>query len=159
MKILKLNNEDNNQYMAVFGSRLKKTAAEPRVYAVVLQAKTGSILHLGVHFSLDEAVHAARESFVRVAPAQGNEFVNIDIYDSMSGAEVIKALTESVQVQNKKGKNAIEQIQMIKESKNQLMKMLIEEKNLGYVEKSRNLLTANEKAFIEAKIHDRKTQK
>lgn len=139
--------------MATTNQKLRKTFLEPRIYALVLQSKHGSVLHLGIYYSLDEAIDAGKQAFFKLTSHKPEDFISLDIWDSMPGDRVLKAITDSTTSQNvPKAISAADQIKMIRASKNKLMKSLIEEKSLGNVELARNLLTKNEKALIEEKI-------
>ena len=149
--------------------RLKRLLVEPRIYALILQSRRGAVLHLGVHYSLDEAIAAATPTVMAISPAKHGEKPLIDMYTSLGAGDVIRALiapealkpTDSSTVVAPEEKTLTaavtknstdEQIRAIKNHKNRLMKDLIEGKNVEAVEASKGILSKAERSFIISKI-------
>jgi len=69
--------------------KLKKMIAEPKVYALMVRSDRGSVLHLGVHFSLEEAYAAARTRMQSIATHKVGEAMDIDLWNCMPARECI----------------------------------------------------------------------
>jgi hypothetical protein len=68
---------------------LKKMILEPKVYTMIVHSARGQILHLGVHFTLEEAYSAACKRMEILAPHKYGEAIDIDMWNSMPVRQVI----------------------------------------------------------------------
>ena len=75
-------------------SNLKRTVSEPKIYAMVVKASRGQILHLGVHFSLDEAYSSARRHVEALNLGVPGEAMDIDLWSNLPAREVIAQFIE-----------------------------------------------------------------
>jgi hypothetical protein len=73
---------------------LKRAVLEPKIYALMVESARGQVLHLGVHFSLEEAYAAARQKMDVLAPPMQGEAIDIDLWNSMSARQVIAQLMD-----------------------------------------------------------------
>lgn len=62
---------------------------EPKVYAVSIKSTRGTVLHMGVHFSLEEAYSAARKRMELLTPHKPGEAMDIDLWNCFSVRDVI----------------------------------------------------------------------
>lgn len=70
-------------------SKLKKMVMEPKVYALFVRSIRGQVLHIGIHFSLEEAYAAARIRMEQLAPHKPGEAMDIDLWNVMPARECI----------------------------------------------------------------------
>lgn len=149
--------------------RLKRLFMEPHVYAVLLQSRKGAILHLGVHYSLDEAIEAGTPTLLSLAPHKNGDNVVVEMWTVLKGGDAARKLLDSMSLVDsgiKMGqpqhtvtaKNDVgprEQLKNLRSSKNKFMKALIEAKDLAAVEASKDILSKSERAFIIDKIQSK----
>lgn len=69
--------------------KIKKTVNEPKIYAVLLNSAQGQILHLGVHFTLEEAYTEARKKLEEVAMLVPGESVELKLWNGMEVRQAI----------------------------------------------------------------------
>lgn len=77
---------------------IKKAVSEPKVFALMVESARGQVLHLGVHFSLEEAYAAARQRMDTLSPTFQGEAIDIDLWNSMSARQVIAQLMDPSKV-------------------------------------------------------------
>lgn len=70
-------------------SKLKKMVMEPKVYSLLVRSARGQVLHIGVHFSLEEAYAAARKRMELLATHKEGEAMDIDLWNSIPIRDVI----------------------------------------------------------------------
>lgn len=70
-------------------TKLKKTVLEQRIYALLIKSSRGQVLHLGMHFSLDEAYLLARKRMEDLTPIIPGESVDIELWNSLSIRDII----------------------------------------------------------------------
>ena len=142
---------------------IKNVAVEPSLYALILEGNDKAMIHIGVHFTLDEAVAVATPELQGLLKEDGKELTNahLGMWSSMKARDVLNAMV----VQRPDNKplpseeiTPDEQIKNLKASKNILMKSLIERKDFIGVSKARNILTKAEKKYILDKIDDNSEQ-
>lgn len=75
-------------------SKIKHAVLEPKVYAIMVSSSRGQILHLGVHYSLEEAYSSARDRMEILAPHDKGDAMDIQLWNSMSARHVIAHLTD-----------------------------------------------------------------
>lgn len=148
---------------------LKTALKEPKVYALVLHAPQGSILHLGIHHSLEEAVKEATPALLEGDPAL-EENSSIEMWTSLEGADIIKTMIsfepskfdfpEGVSLKKpegiKKAMSTKDYIVHFKTMKNDLMNVLIKDGNLTDIKTIGTLLNSSEKKLIISGITKRK---
>lgn len=69
--------------------KLKKMAVEPKLYALTAKSVHGSILHLGVHFTWDEAFSAAKIKMNNIHTHKAGENIDVDAWKEVSVREII----------------------------------------------------------------------
>lgn len=165
----------------------RKTTIEPKVFALIVSSKMGQRLHLGVHFTLEEAYAAARAEMNSLGVHGASEAVNIDLWNTLPGDTVLNKLIDTgapqVQpslilpgidlvpmntvptnglnnlppVEEEKEPESVEtHIKNMRDSKNILMKKLIDEGDLSQVEKAKSLLGTYSKNYVVKAIEDKK---
>ena len=72
---------------AFFG--LKNKEIEPQVFAILVTSTQGNLLHLGVHYSLEEAYFTARERLFNISKNK-NLPVEIDLWNSAPLKNLVK---------------------------------------------------------------------
>ena len=75
-------------------TKLKRTVTEPKIYAVMVESARGQVLHLGVHFSLEEAYSAARQRMEVLAPHSQGEAMDIDLWNTIPARQAIAQLMD-----------------------------------------------------------------
>lgn len=75
--------------MSEFLEKLNRMIMEPKVYALLVKSTRGQVLHMGVHFSLEEAYAAARVRMQTLAPHQVGEAMDIDLWNCMTVRECL----------------------------------------------------------------------
>lgn len=141
-------------------STIKTAAVNPRVYAVVVSSKRGSILHLGIYYSLDDAYVAAKKELFMFTPHKETEGVEIDFWSSLDADSTINALVNgspnNIVIREEKPrvieKTILEQINDAKEQKNAIMKSILIKKDLGLLREAKSILSKSEIKFIEGKL-------
>jgi hypothetical protein len=68
--------------------------SEPKIYAVLVESARGQVLHLGVHFSLEEAYAAARVRMESLTPHSKGEAMDIDLWNTMPARQAIAQLMD-----------------------------------------------------------------
>jgi len=158
--------------------KLKRIFTEPKVYALVLRTKAGAVLHLGVHYSLDDALDEAAITLGEGShiPGDGPE---IEMWTSLDGqtlmTEMLPDLGEKLSIAPevpsvigmmggiKKKKTPARKLKVTpklltkKEVKNELMKKLIAEGTVTDVKDIKGILSKAEKKLIIEKIMKRQT--
>jgi hypothetical protein len=160
-------------------THLKRMVAEPKVYALTVESSQGQVLYLGVHFSLEEAHVAARDQLESFAPfALKGDTVSIDLWNIMPARQVIAQLIDPSKISVKSPmsdmmsatkrveKNdhqrkitAIDQIEEMKETKNNLMKKLIEDADISQVEKAKKLIGTSSYRYVVKAIEKKHEKK
>jgi len=156
---------------------LKQKILEPKIYALIVKSIKGQVLHLGVHFTLEEAYAAACKKMQDFSPHTIGENIDIDLWNSTPVRQVIVQSLDSGKIDKivrsyihdivsgkideevlfKEEKvpvytvNRPEEREKVKESKNDLMKKLIETGDITQVEKVKNL-NANSRRYVIEKI-------
>lgn len=129
-----------------------------QIYAIVVSSKNGVILHLGVHYSLDEAYSAARDQLYAYTPHKPNMSVDIDFWATMSPVSIARALVKgsiedfALPTPIEKEKSLSDQIKDAKQQKNAIMKSILLKKDLGLLREAKPLLSRTEVKFIENKL-------
>ena len=177
---------------------------EPKVYALLVTSNRGQVMHLGVHFSLEEAYSAARQRMEMLTPHKPGEAMDIELWNTMTARQVIAQISDPMHISasdlpkgtpntpvdnntipaqgavviegfgtlppilqalmdssspfpQKKQENGEQppvaptlkdHIQDVRESKNDLMKKLIEDGDIAAVEKVRDLLGAHSRRYV-----------
>lgn len=149
--------------------RLKRLFKEPNIYAVLLQSRRGAILHLGVHYSLDEAIEAGTPTLLSLSPHKSGDNVVIEMWTMLEGGNTARKLLDAASLieggipvpplqHTVTAKNDVgprEQLKNLRTSKNKLMQALIESKDVAAVEASKDILSKSERAFIMGKIQSK----
>ena len=78
--------------MDITTHNLKKQVTEPKIFALIVKSPHASILHLGIHFSLEEAYTSARQRMEAFTPHEKGDNIDIDLWNSLSAREVIVQL-------------------------------------------------------------------
>ena len=79
---------------------IKQLLSEPRVYALIVRSSQMEILHLGIHFSLDEAYSAARRHIENLKGIRPGEAIDIDLWNSIPAHEVMSQFVNPISVGN-----------------------------------------------------------
>lgn len=132
----------------------------PKIYALLIEGKGSMFLSVQYAYTLEDAFSMAQNEFLQQAPA--NSLV-------MQGATIklfaIKALNQMV-LQEQKPKEIIPEVSepkvivITKEeggalSKNDLMKLIIEKKDVKLLKSSKGILTESEFKFLKNKLLDK----
>lgn len=79
-------------------TQIKKTTLEPKMFALLVKSPAGQILHLGAHFTLDEAYSAATQKVKTLVTYKEGDMVDIDLWNSIPAKEAILMLMDPVEV-------------------------------------------------------------
>ena len=161
-----------------FIPKVKRFFAEPKIYALLLQTAGGGVLHLGIHYSLDEAVNAAIPMLNKTTDFQAGDHMTIEMWSSLSGKDAVSTIMNVDQMREDliiqmmtnptktKGVTLPDipttvdtQIKACLNAKNDLMKTLISIGNLTELRKSLKFLNKAEQALVKNKITQRKNEK
>ena len=157
------------------GARLKRMTYEPKIFALLVSSIHGQILHLGVHFTLEEAYAAAKAKIQSVSVHKIGDSVDIDLWNVLEMKEIvmnameekspIESSVESLKptevgkvanlsetpiiVDSPKSAEKIEDyMKSVRDAKNTLMKQLIERGDIDYVPAVRDLLGTNSMRYV-----------
>ncbi len=74
---------------------IKNVSTEPSLYAVVLDGNDKSMIHVGVHFSLDEAVAVATPMLKDLLEREGGELTSakLGMWAAISARDVLNAIS------------------------------------------------------------------
>lgn len=140
-------------------ANIKRALMEPKVYAVLMQTKKGRLVHLGVHYSLDEAYEAGREYASSLFGTKPSEHIDIDLWASLDMEQMVEFLTEYVSIgtQKEKQKEAVpvtahDHIEKMRETKNALMQSIISSGDPSALGEARGLLTKNDIKYVEERL-------
>lgn len=143
---------------------IKKLFLEPQIYAVVLESKGGIVLHLGVHYSLDEAVRAATPAVNMVTPS--GEVPRINLWSSIQGRDLIRSIvsmesapviaqaatTNPIPEKPKEPISLESQAESFKKAKNELMQKLISTDDLTLPSRFKDFLSESELKLVISEI-------
>lgn len=79
-------------------SKIKRLVLEPKLYALLVSSTRGQVLHLGVHFSLEEAYSAARKRMEQLAPHAAGEAIDMQLWNSMPARQVVALITDPTKI-------------------------------------------------------------
>lgn len=173
---------DYSDFMLSTIPQLKRAWKTPEVYAIVLESSKGSLLHLGIHYSLDEAIAAATPALVASNPHLPSDIIGVEMWASLRGEDVVKTMLDNnpdlLPKPNQPSRtiadiplparmNSVvpikDQITRVKDYKNKLMKDLIEQADPKTVESTVGVLSKNERKLImdaiQKKMHPHGEQK
>ena len=176
-------------------SNLKKMVVEPKIYTLLVRSPRALVLHLGIHFTLDEAYSVACKNMNGLTPHQPGEPMDIDMWNSLPIRQIIAQSVDPSKagelfpfIDQKEGQGTIieatdfpaviqsifnrtteplkkmkngsatltEQIEDMKETKNNLMKKLISNGDIEQVDKLKDLLDANSRRYVLKQIEAKK---
>lgn len=80
-------------------SNIKKAVSEAKVYAVLVRSSRGAALHMGIHFSLDEAYASARARMQAMTQHNPNEAIDIELWNVMSARQVVAQFSDPSSVE------------------------------------------------------------
>ena len=134
---------------------------EPKIYALLVGSIHGEILHIGVHFSLDEAYAAAKVKISTLGAHRPQDSVNLELWNTLDigflfegekPPEIpknIDIITKDIVTEKFGSTESIDDsIRDIKDRKNNLMKKLIEEGDVRQVELVKDILGTNSKRYV-----------
>lgn len=75
-------------------SKVKKMVSEPKVYALMVESAHGQVLHLGVHFTLEEAYSTARRKMESLSSHTPGEAMDIDLWSMIPARQLIAQLLD-----------------------------------------------------------------
>lgn len=79
-------------------SKIKRLVLEPKIYAVLVRSVRGQVLHLGTHFSLEEAYAHARKRMEDLVPHKPGEAMDIELWNSMPARQAIAQITDPTKI-------------------------------------------------------------
>lgn len=148
-------------------NKVRRLAQEPKVYSILVKTTAAQVLHIGVHYSLEEAYVAARERLLKIAPVPPGETAEVDLWNYMTARDAILMLCDNSAVPKQKsliplegapkethvGQTSVpEFVQHIKKSKNDLMQKIIESGDAKLLDGVKNILSKKEVSYIQNKL-------
>lgn len=132
---------------------LKKRWVDPKVYSIVLHNTYSShnFLHLGMHYSLEEAIGAARTAAMNHSTTiderekQGYKHAHALLYVSMTVQKLLEPVADT--------KMSEEGIVDEEKQKNDLMQKIVEKKDKKLLEKNKDYFSAKEYQYLIEKIN------
>lgn len=137
---------------------------EPQIFAMVVSSKMGQRLHIGVHFSLEDAYAVARTEMEALGQHKPGDAVDIQLWNMVPAHDVLNKMidTGKIHVQSVvfnpieppmaalpvPEPNIDDYIMGMRDSKNGLMKKLIAEGNIEKVAEVKGLLGANSSRYV-----------
>lgn len=79
-------------------TQIKKITLEPKMFALLVKSPAGTILHIGAHFTLEEAYSAASNKIKTLVTYKEGDMVDIDLWNSVTAKEAISMLMDPVQI-------------------------------------------------------------
>lgn len=73
---------------------INRLVLEPKIYALLAKSKAGEVLHIGVHFSLDEAYSAVSKKIESLPTYEAGQTVDLDLWNCISGKHAIAQLID-----------------------------------------------------------------
>lgn len=133
---------------------LKQAVMEPQIYAIILHSKKNAILHLGIHFSLDDAIAAATPALLASGESKPTDRIEVEMWTSLSAKHVVRAVLDSNEIPAMTKeipirKTAKEQFEEMKKIKNELMAKIIATKDEAFLRQHKNAFTKAEIKYIE----------
>ena len=163
-------------------TKFKKSSFEKKVYTLLVSSAHGQILHIGTHFTLEEAYSVARTKMQVLFAHNPGESINIEMWNNLDIKEIIssavddgKSIIETViessrptEIADMANLSSVSQIKKelpllegsdyireIKNSRNALMKKLIEDGDLEKVEEAKDVLGQNSKRYVLKSIKEK----
>jgi hypothetical protein len=157
-------------------SNLKREIMEPKVFALMVKSENAQALYLGVHFSLEEAYSSA----VRTLPGwKPGDNTDIDLWNGMPARLAVAYLMDSSKIvnmmhageekttnkkDNTKSKDTTitstsDFVKNIKDTKNDLIKKLIEDGDVDQVKSMKGLISSYSQKYILDEIEKKNKKK
>lgn len=158
---------DSINPMAGAFEKLKRMVMDPKVYALVVKTNRMAILHVGVHYSLDEAFAAVKQRALNESKTKDLAKLDIDMWmwevmpapailarffgkEIMPQAFLTQDLSTGAPVQPEV--STAEYAKKVYAMKNELMKRIIDTKDLTALAEAETFLTETELKLIREKI-------
>lgn len=151
---------------------------EPKVYTIVVRTRSLSLLHSDVHYSLDDALSTATKKLRDALPEdRKNEHIQLFLHDALTTAQIIqkfygedaalvqlplsdvgkdaeqpKVTSENNTVTAAENKSIPEMLEDAVTTKNNLLKKLVESKDLALLRASKKHLSEAEFKYIKGQI-------
>jgi hypothetical protein len=159
---------------------IRSEMMEAKVYALLLSSKSGLYVHLGTHFSLDQAFNDGRASMRRVVCDGKDEHVELELWTSLDFREVIinslnikpmktnvpspydtpKKASRSLKVNSPKNNTDLDQIvSSLRDRKNELIQGLLSEKDEDALKRVKKYLTTSEVKYVQSFLDKKKKTK
>lgn len=147
---------------------IKKAIVELKIYSVLVRTDRGDFLHMGAHYTLEDAFNSAKikafEKFYTDSGMTRDEVdYNVNLWCKSEARDIIKVLLNNKndsEKEKKTEKNKIEtideKINEISSEKNKLMKQLINDKDIRKIKLASKILSKNDIAYIENEINKKK---
>lgn len=145
---------------------IRRKFAEPRVYALTIEGKDFVFMDLQVAYSLEEAFDQAQKEFLRLNPSFVNKPLNSRIHffcvktfqELFKGDVVLKPENNSVPTIPLKNNPPVNPLESSIETKNSLMRKIVNDKDKGILLLEQNLtkFTEEEKRYLLDRIEENK---
>lgn len=136
---------------------IHRRTVKPKIYAIVVRGHKGSVLHMGIYTSLDDAFVAAKNEIGSLTHDQDRGLANIDTWVTLELEQVLAMMNGGIAptpngpllpAGREKPKAIKEQIESLKTQKNDIMKHIIESGDVAVMKQARTILSKNEIEFV-----------
>lgn len=160
--------EDNNKEVLsmISKSDIKRAFIPQKVYSLLVKSRKGSLIHIGVHYTLDEAYSAAKTAMTLLF-GETTEHVDMDLWTTLEADQVISSMVvpgrerslRRTAVASKESSGAGDPLDVMVKAKNSLMSSIIASKDLRVLKKAEPLLSKHDIKYLMSKITEHtKTQ-
>lgn len=168
---MKKDDKDDSDSMDIMKEsfrKLKRTVADPKVYSLIVKSNRMVILHMGVHYSLDEAFAAVKKRFIEEGEKKDPSKLNLDLWmwEAMPASAVMSKFfgkdymtslvlpvaNLSTDEHPPAEVSASEYAKQVYDMKNELMRRIIDTKDAGALQEAKSILSKKEIQLIESKI-------
>jgi hypothetical protein len=127
---------------------LKKKWMDPKVYAIVVKTEEGNqYLHLGMHYTLEEALGAARKDAIKASDTPKQKEYASNAKPSMWTMTTVEQLIEPVSDTKMK-----EAMKVAGSETNELMQKIVKSKDRRLLEKNKDVLSAEQYQYLSDEI-------
>lgn len=150
-------------------TKIKRRLIEPKIFAIVVRTRSLSLLHVEVHYTLEDAFLAAKQKLYDSLPDdKKSEHIEMFLFNSLATQQFLPKFygEEATQIAlaqkpSEAGATASEEepplsgeelVSQVVEGKDALMRTIIDESNLSLLRSVRQFLTTNEIKFIKDQI-------
>jgi hypothetical protein len=138
---------------------IKKTFVPQKVYSLLVKSRKGSLIHIGVHYTLDEAYDAAKAAMTLLF-GESKDHVDMDLWTTLEADQVISSMVipgkenrlQRTAISSKKSEDRGDPLEEMIKAKNTLMASILATKDLERLKKASPLLSKHDIKYLMSKI-------